>query len=66
MSNENTPSVTETVRAEPGKYLTFALDSEEYGLAILKVQEIIGIMKVTRVPKAPGYVRGVINLSTLR
>jgi len=62
MSNENTPSVTETVRAEPGKYLTFALDSEEYGLAILKVQEIIGIMKVTRVPKSPGYVRGVINL----
>lgn len=62
MSNAATTSVAEIVRADPGKYLTFALDNEEYGLAILKVQEIIGIMKVTRVPKAPGYVRGVINL----
>lgn len=45
-----------------GKYLTFCLGSEVYGLQILKVQEIIGIMKVTRVPKTPEFVRGVINL----
>ena len=45
-----------------GKYLTFALGGEVYGLEILKVQEIIGIMDVTRVPKTPEYVRGVINL----
>jgi purine-binding chemotaxis protein CheW len=45
-----------------GKYLTFKLLKEEYGLEILKVQEIIGIMNVTSVPKMPGYVRGVINL----
>lgn len=45
-----------------GKYLTFELDHEVYGLGILKVQEIIGMMTVTRVPKTPGYVRGVINL----
>ena len=45
-----------------GKYLTFQLLDEEYGLEILKVQEIIGIMNVTRVPKMPDYVRGVINL----
>ena len=45
-----------------GKYLTFGLASEQYGLEILKVQEIIGIMKVTRIPKAPEFVRGVINL----
>lgn len=45
-----------------GKYLTFRLGNEEYGLEILKVQEIIGMMNITRVPKAPPYVRGVINL----
>lgn len=45
-----------------GKFLTFALSSERYGLEILKVQEIIGITKITWVPKGPEYVRGVINL----
>lgn len=45
-----------------GKYLTFCLQEEVYGLAILKVQEIIGIMPVTQVPRMPRYVRGVINL----
>ena len=45
-----------------GKYLTFRLGDEEYGLEILKVQEIIRMQKVTKVPRAPGFVRGVINL----
>ena len=45
-----------------GKYLTFKLAEEEYGLDIMKVQEIIGIMPVTKVPRVPDYVRGVINL----
>ncbi len=45
-----------------GKYLTFHLQQEVYGLAILKVQEIIGIMPVTKVPRVPEFVRGVINL----
>jgi len=45
-----------------GKYLTFVLAEEQYGIGILKVQEIIGIMPVTRVPKTPDFVRGVINL----
>jgi purine-binding chemotaxis protein CheW len=45
-----------------GKYLTFMLGDEEYGLAILKVQEIIRMQEVTRVPRTPHYVRGVINL----
>lgn len=48
--------------ARPGKYLSFVLGREEYGLEILKVQEIIGVMDVTRVPRTPSYVRGVINL----
>ena len=45
-----------------GKYLTFRLANEEYGLEILKVREIIGLMSVTPVPRAPDDVRGVINL----
>ncbi|MFW5782347.1 MAG: chemotaxis protein CheW [Candidatus Muiribacteriaceae bacterium] len=45
-----------------GKYLTFSLGDETYGIEILKVQEIIGMMKVTHFPKAPFFVRGVINL----
>lgn len=45
-----------------GKYLTFFLRGEEYGLEILKVQEIIGMMDITPVPRTPHYVRGVLNL----
>ncbi|HNT36650.1 MAG TPA: chemotaxis protein CheW [bacterium] len=45
-----------------GMYLTFQLGGETYGLEILKVQEIIGMMNVTRVPRTPSFVRGVINL----
>lgn len=45
-----------------GKYLTFKLDAEEFGLEILKVQEIIKMMDITRVPRTPDFVRGVINL----
>lgn len=49
-------------RAKPGKYLTFALGPEEFGLEILKVREIIGYMDITAVPQTPEYIRGVINL----
>jgi len=45
-----------------GKYLTFKLDVEEFGLEILKVQEIIKMMEITRVPRTPPFVRGVLNL----
>ena len=45
-----------------GKYLTFALAEEEYGLEILKVREIISMSEITSVPKTPEYVKGVINL----
>lgn len=44
------------------KFLTFFLDGEEYGLEILKVQEIIGLLPITRVPRTREYVRGVVNL----
>ncbi len=45
-----------------GKYLTFKLDGEEYGLEILKVREIVKIIDITSVPQMPGYVKGVVNL----
>jgi purine-binding chemotaxis protein CheW len=45
-----------------GKYLTFVLAGEEYGLEILKVREIIGLMSITAVPGMPEFVLGVINL----
>jgi purine-binding chemotaxis protein CheW len=48
--------------ATPGKYLTFALAQEEYGLPVLKVREIIKMMDVTGVPQVPRHIRGVINL----
>jgi purine-binding chemotaxis protein CheW len=45
-----------------GKYLTFAVAKEEYGIGIRKVKEIIGMMAVTGIPQAPSYLKGVINL----
>jgi len=45
-----------------GKYLTFALGDEEYGVPVLKVREIIKMMDITSVPQVPRHVRGLINL----
>jgi purine-binding chemotaxis protein CheW len=45
-----------------GKYLTFTLADEEYGIGILKIKEIIGMLPVTTVPQTPKFVKGVINL----
>ncbi len=45
-----------------GKYMTFKLANEVYGLEILKVREIIGLMDITRVPRSAQFIRGVINL----
>ena len=63
MAAENTKE-SQPVKAiaKEGKYLTFALGKEEYGLEILQVREIIGLMDITPVPQVPDYVRGVINL----
>ena len=51
-----------SIESLAGKYLTFYLGDETYGIEILKVQEIIGMMNVTHFPKAPDFIRGVINL----
>jgi purine-binding chemotaxis protein CheW len=52
----------EAVSLYGGKYLTFTLANEEYGIGILKIKEIIGMMPVTTVPQTPDFVKGVINL----
>ena len=45
-----------------GKYLTFSLGKEEYGIEIKHVTEIVGLEKITEVPELPAYVKGIINL----
>ena len=72
MDNQTTATVVKTgqeahgvnqVRVpEGGKFLTFLMANEKYGLEILKVREIMGMMDVTSVPTTPAFIRGVINL----
>jgi len=64
MSNvaTKTEQINKALHDKEGKYLTFALGSEEYGLEILKVREIIGYMDITAIPQMPGHIKGVINL----
>ena len=63
--NQERDVIAQTVKkaaVREGKYLTFSLGEEEYGIGILKIREIIGMMKITPVPQTPAYVKGVINL----
>jgi purine-binding chemotaxis protein CheW len=62
MTNAIETEQNKVLQDKEGKYLTFALGNEEYGLEILKVREIIGYMEITAVPQTPSYVKGVINL----
>lgn len=66
MTNLTNPGTREdgnaVLTALAGKYMTFKLSHEEYGLEILKVREIIGLMDITHVPRTPEFVRGVVNL----
>ncbi len=55
-------NMEENFLEKEGKYLTFSLAHEEYGIGILQVKEIIGMMPITSVPKTPNFVKGVINL----
>ncbi len=50
------------VNGREGKYLTFSMGNEEYGISILKIKEIIGMMPITAVPQTPEFVKGVVNL----
>ncbi len=63
--NEETQVMGAAIAAmsdKEGKYLTFALADEEYGIGILKIKEIIGMMPITTVPQTPAFLKGVINL----
>ncbi len=59
---ETMDQAVKAVAIKTGKYLTFTLNEEEYGIGILKVKEIIGMMPITSVPRTPEFVKGVINL----
>ncbi|MCK5680943.1 chemotaxis protein CheW [bacterium] len=48
--------------SDQGKFLTFTLAGEEYGISIMKVKEIIGLMPITELPQTPEHIKGVINL----
>ncbi len=61
-SDETMNQAIKEMTIKNGKYLTFTLDEEEYGIGILKVKEIIGMMPITLVPRTPPFVKGVINL----
>jgi purine-binding chemotaxis protein CheW len=60
--SKGTPQEVNTKNIREGKYLTFSLKAEEYGIEIVKVKEIIGILNITKIPQTPQYIRGVINL----
>ncbi len=65
LSAAETPALSASAKAmleKEGKYLTFSLDSVEYGISILNTKEIIGMLPLTPVPHAPPAVKGVINL----
>lgn len=60
LTKESEPAVRADERA--GKYLTFQLATEEFGIRVLKVREIMGVQEITAVPQTPHHVKGVINL----
>ncbi len=45
----------EHIAAKQGKYLTFSLEEEEYGIGIIQIKEIIGMMPITSVPQTPEF-----------
>lgn len=53
---------TKSTSKKDNKFLTFSLEGEEYGIGILQIKEIIGMMPITTVPQTPEFVKGVINL----
>ncbi len=59
---ETMNQAVKVITEREGKYLTFTLNNEEYGIGILKIKEIIGMMAITTVPQTPDFVKGVINL----
>ena len=62
MLSGNEAAAASQADARAGKYLTFQLANEEFGIRVLKVREIMGLQEITAVPQTPAHVKGVINL----
>ncbi|MBK1879162.1 chemotaxis protein CheW [Pelagicoccus mobilis] len=63
MDTSHTQAVSSTTESDSTvKFLTFKLASESYGIEALKIREIIHIQEVTKIPRMPAYIKGVINL----
>jgi purine-binding chemotaxis protein CheW len=62
MATEGQPCVSRSAQPLAGKYLTFIIQGESYGIDVLQVREIIRLTPITAVPQMPAYLRGVINL----
>lgn len=60
--DEKIDQAVKAMADKEGKYLTFTLAEEEYGIGILEIKEIIGMLPITSVPQTPDFVKGVINL----
>jgi purine-binding chemotaxis protein CheW len=60
--DEKIDQAVKVMADKEGKYLTFSLAEEEYGIGILKIKEIIGMLPITSVPQTPDFVKGVVNL----
>lgn len=58
----NRASPVQAAPSSASKHMTFKLMKEEYGIEILKVRELIGLLEITRMPRASAYIRGLINL----
>jgi len=58
----NAANTSNMTKSAAGEYLTFVLGAEEYGLEILKVQEIRGYDSVTQIANTPDFIKGVVNL----
>ena len=62
VSDNSAMYIDENEDTQKGKFLTFKIGNEEYGIEIKYVTEIIGIQKITEIPELPEYIKGVINL----
>jgi purine-binding chemotaxis protein CheW len=62
MVSVNDPTTPSQTDSRTGKYLTFQLANEEFGIRVLKVREIMGLQEITAVPQTPAHIKGVINL----
>jgi purine-binding chemotaxis protein CheW len=62
VASQSEASTVAPADSRTGKYLTFQLDREEFGVRVLKVREIIGMQEITAVPQTPAHVKGVFNL----